>query len=149
MYFLPSIPPSGKNPVSALLFKNNMSGSKKGWQSQPASKETSLEEEEKLYCAACGTWITSGPWRISVQGDHEHTFFNPAGQIFRVGCFKEAPGARAVGLASTEFTWFKRHSWQTAFCGACGEHLGWRFAGDLFFFCLILKKLTPNPQASR
>jgi hypothetical protein len=111
--------------------------------------ETAKQEEEKLYCAVCDTWVTSGPWRISVNGSHAHTFFNPAGIIFKVGCFKEAPGARPIGQPSSEFTWFKGHKWRAALCGSCQEHLGWLFDGNSLFFCLILKKLTSQPPQSR
>jgi len=127
------------------LFREDRGGSGPDSQSQSAPEETTKDEEEKLYCTRCATWITSGPWRISVQDGHEHTFFNPAGVIFQVGCFKEAPGARAIGIPSDEFTWFKGHHWQAGLCSGCKEHLGWLFTGDSAFYCLILKKLTSHP----
>ena len=103
------------------------------------------EEEEKLYCAHCGRLVTMGHWRIALEGGHEHTFFNPAGLIFEVLCFKEAPGAFAIGRATGEFTWFPGYKWQIALCSGCRIHLGWRFVGSdrpPFFFGLIGPRLT-------
>ena len=105
------------------------------------------EEEEKLYCAQCGHLITDGTWRISMAGDHEHTFFNPAGVIFEIYCFKEAPGVFARGRASGEFTWFTGYKWQVAQCTGCAVHMGWKFSGadqPRVFFGLIRSKLTDH-----
>lgn len=108
----------------------------------------SLEEEEKLYCARCKYLITKGLWRISVSGGHEHTFFNPAGNIYELFCFKEAPGVFAHAPPSGEFTWFKDYKWQPAYCKACAVLMGWRFTGGQrprVFFALIQSKLTNRP----
>lgn len=106
------------------------------------------DAEEKLFCRRCGHRVTGGRWRSSVGGDHEHTFFNPAGQVFRIGCFREAPGAKPVGPPSDEFTWFRGYRWRMAFCTACATQLGWFYAGEgppPAFFGLILERLTTKP----
>jgi hypothetical protein len=104
--------------------------------------ETVEAEPNEIYCAACGHLVTRTDWRMSVAGAHEHTFFNPAGIVFRVVCFKEAPGVGVRGDATAEFTWFDGYKWRIALCGGCAGHLGWRFeAGDIFFG-LIKSKLT-------
>ncbi len=103
------------------------------------------EEDDEIYCAACGHVVTRGCWRMAMNGGHEHTFFNPAGHVFRVVCFKEAPGAGTVGASSDEFTWFKGYQWRIAGCLGCAAHLGWRFADaatPAIFFGLIKPKLT-------
>jgi hypothetical protein len=107
--------------------------------------ETDLKEDDALYCAACGHLATRGRWRIAVNGDHAHTLANPAGLIFRVDCYKEAPGARAVGPPTDEFTWFRGYDWQVALCADCEVQLGWQFTGDdspAVFFGLIRPRLT-------
>ncbi len=108
-------------------------------------EEEQKEEHVRYYCAGCGHEITTGEWRIAMGGAHEHVFFNPVGIIFRVLCFKEAPGLRHVGDASDEFTWFKDYSWRFGLCQGCNAHLGWRYEGEApprGFFGLIQDRLT-------
>lgn len=63
-----------------------------------ASHENQLEtDKEKLFCAACGHLITFADQHIVMKGDHEHTVFNPAGIIFTIGCFQDAPGCLTTG----------------------------------------------------
>ncbi len=80
--------------------------------------------------------------RISVESSHNHTFFNPAGIVFEIGCFSKAPGCGIVGEASSEFSWFAGTKWTTAICSGCLCHLGWLFEGrGEPFFGLILTSL--------
>ena len=106
-----------------------------------AIDETALSEDDALYCADCGHLITRGRWRIRRNGDHEHTVFNSAGIVYRVVCFKEAPGVATRGDPSGEFTWFKGYAWRIANCTECGLHLGWRFEGEDVFFGLVRTSL--------
>ncbi len=109
------------------------------------TKTTPAEAEEELFCAHCGRLVTKGRWRIVMNGDHEHVVFNPAGVVFRVFCFKEAPGAAALGPATTTFTWFKAYAWRLAACTDCGSHLGWRYEGaetPRIFFGIIGEAVT-------
>jgi hypothetical protein len=100
------------------------------------------ETDDELFCAACGHSMTRGRWRMSVNGDHEHTVFNPAGRVFRVLCFKEAPGLAPVGEPSGDFTWFEDHVWRIGVCRGCDTHVGWQYDGGTVFFGLIKSKLT-------
>lgn len=104
--------------------------------------ETDDVEASDIYCAACSHVVTQTDWRRTVAGAHEHTFFNPAGIVFRALCFREAPGIIAVGAPSREFSWFAGYAWRIALCGGCGTHLGWLFADTDAFFGLIKPKLT-------
>lgn len=105
-------------------------------------RESDTSEEDEIFCAICSKSITRGRWRVERNDDHEHTVFNPAGQIFEIACYKEAPGVGVFGKPSYEFTWFKGYSWQITFCLNCETHLGWRFSGSDIFFGLIKSKLT-------
>lgn len=103
------------------------------------------QAEERILCKRCRHFVTEGHRRIEMGGDFEHVFFNPAGVVFRIGCFREAVGCEAVGRPSGEFTWFKGYKWRLALCKGCGEHLGWLYTGGLpfaAFFGLILDKLV-------
>lgn len=111
------------------------------------SETTAAEGEEKLFCARCGRLVTMGRWRIAMNDDHEHVVFNPAGAVFRIFCFREAPGAVAAGAATAAFTWFKPYAWRLAMCGGCGGHLGWRYEGadaPRIFFAIIGEAITAN-----
>ena len=101
--------------------------------------------DDSILCAGCGALVTRTRWRLAMDGDHERTFFNPAGHVFRVLCFREAPGVAATGNPSDEFTWFKGYLWTFALCQGCGDHLGWRYEGDAdprIFFGLIKNSLS-------
>ena len=104
--------------------------------------DTVLSTDDALYCAACGLLMTRGRWRVIRRDAHEHTVFNPAGRVFRVVCFKEAPGAASQGFPSDEFTWFPGYRWTIAVCRGCSIHVGWRYDGDDVFFGLIKPRLS-------
>ncbi len=108
-----------------------------------AEEELSEEEEELFLCRSCGSLITTGRARVEIDGGHVHTFVNPSGFIYRIGCFRDAQGCRAVGVPTPEFTWFAGHAWAFADCSACGSHLGWAYyRGEMrVFFGLIMAKL--------
>ena len=55
------------------------------------------EEDENVYCFICGEIITRTHDRIPVEGAHKHTFTNPGGYLFEIGCFREAPGCEQTG----------------------------------------------------
>jgi hypothetical protein len=96
-----------------------------------------------LACAYCRRPITTGAARIEVGGSHAHTFANPDGVRFRIGCFADASGLRAVGAKSPYFTWFAGFSWQVELCARCREQLGWLYeSADGLFHGLILDRLV-------
>jgi len=107
------------------------------------------DEDEELYkdepailCRACSHTITTGDQQIEVAGSHRHTFFNPVGIVYELGCFARAPGCSLAGEASAEFSWFAGYVWRIALCGKCGIHLGWRFqSAEMSFYGLILSHL--------
>jgi len=100
------------------------------------------ERGRRLACAACERPITSDSARIAVAGRHEHTFANPYGFAYHIGCFSGAVGLAPVGPPSGEFAWFAGHTWQIEQCVGCGEHLGWIFRGPgAAFHGLILDRL--------
>lgn len=104
--------------------------------------ETGEEQQKALLCLVCSAPITTAAQRIEKQGKHLHTFFNPAGIVYEIGCFREAPGCLIFGSASSHFAWFSGHSWRIVYCSECLEHLGWTFfVADERFFGLIVNRL--------
>jgi len=97
---------------------------------------------DAIYCKACGYPVTGRDQEISVHGSHAHTFFNPAGIVFELGCFRTAPGCHGAGETTSNFTWFAGYVWRFALCGRCNSHLGWYFEmGEHSFLGLILANL--------
>jgi len=100
-------------------------------------------EQKAVICRDCGYPITGADSVTSIDGSRTHTFFNPAGIVYEIICFNQAPGCVIQGAASTEFSWFSGFTWRVALCGNCRIHLGWLFeSGDSSFFGLILKTLS-------
>jgi hypothetical protein len=98
--------------------------------------------DDTFRCRGCRHGITHGRFAIEVDGAHAHTFRNPVGWSFRLGCFADAPGAAVSGTATYVHTWFSGYAWRFAHCGACGTHLGWWFvAGSDVFAGLVLTRL--------
>lgn len=99
--------------------------------------ETGEQDEEAWYvCRNCHQKITRPSDQIGIQGQHRHTFANPSGVVFEIGCFATAEGFSFMGPASAEFTWFSGFSWRITICAACLNHIGWFFSsgsGDSFF----------------
>ena len=84
-----------------------------GRDSRSIEKEESEREQQKgLLCRHCRLLITTSRERLDKAGKHLHTFFNPAGVVYEIGCFRRAPGCLPFGPSSTEFAWFKGYSWQ-------------------------------------
>ena len=102
---------------------------------------TEEEEEEYLYCFVCGRIITQNRRRIPVDGAHRHTFTNPGGYRFEIGCFREARGCEQAGELTDFYSWFDGYAWRYALCAGCRVHLGWFFRGDDSFYGLVLNRL--------
>ena len=113
-------------------------------QLQDEKEQGEQDKSWNLYCANCGRLITTQDQRIPIRGTHEHSFRNPHGLLFHIGCFATAPGCGQLGEATEEWTWFPGYRWQVALCMSCGVHLGWRYRsrdGELFYG-LILNRLS-------
>jgi hypothetical protein len=103
------------------------------------------EEPPELVCVRCREPITNDAEWLEVGGAREHTFVNPHGFCYRIGCFANARALEAAGGWSDEWSWFPPCAWQVQHCGRCGEHLGWLFRGpDRRFFGLILDRLVQS-----
>ena len=107
----------------------------------------SPQEEEYILCRQCRQAITRPAERISMQGSHQHTFANPHGIVFEIGCFKDVTGCGYAGAATDEFSWFAGYSWRICFCSMCLTHLGWIFsskAGDVFHALIVDRIIQPD-----
>lgn len=106
------------------------------------AKKKKSEPQEGIFCKACGRPVTTRSQKIAVNSSHSHTFFNPAGIVYELGCFRKASGCVVQGEPTSEFTWFAGYLWSYSFCRKCKAHLGWYFEqGESGFFGLILNRL--------
>jgi hypothetical protein len=132
--------------VSAYLFRpqpdnKNIETPEDSVEDEQREKES--DSEKYILCRQCRQVITSPDERIVVQGSHQHTFANPHGIIYEIGCFRSVIGCGYAGPASDEFSWFRGFSWRVAVCAMCLTHLGWLFisSGSDSFNGLILDRL--------
>lgn len=120
--------------------------------STPISLAPERNEERRrrarLCCVSCMHPVTSSADAIEVSGAHAHTFVNPHGEVFELGCFAQAPGAGAAGPPETFFSWFPGYAWRVGICRACTLHLGWAFTdpggGAPNFWGLITARLVES-----
>jgi hypothetical protein len=118
---------------------------KPGTSTTPAESVEKKQEEEKfIRCRQCHQPLTRPSERISVEGTHAHTFANPSGILYEIGCFRSVIGCAYMGHPTDEFSWFKGFSWKVAYCNGCLTHLGWLFisTSGISFNGLILDCLT-------
>ena len=111
------------------------------------AEDPSPEEEEYILCRQCHQAITKPAERIAMQGSHRHTFANPHGIVFEIGCFRRVKGCGYAGAASDEFSWFAGYSWRVCVCTMCLTHLGWMFStkgGDSFHGLILDRLIEPN-----
>jgi hypothetical protein len=104
-------------------------------------------DERLILCRECLYPITREEERREMGGAPQHTFANPAGIVFTIGCFRTAQGCVPVGPSSDEFTWFPGFAWQVGVCRGCLAHLGWLFSAPsgAAFWGLILDHLIFPP----
>ena len=140
----PFVPSDHRDPAGRFHFREDRKGPEPGGTPRPKpSEETDTEAEKEILCRQCRQGITDPGQIISVQGGHRHTFANPLGVVFEIGCFQAVRNCAAVGPSSGEFTWFSGFRWRVLICGVCLTHLGWMFTstGPNRFFGLILDRL--------
>ena len=111
-----------------------------------ARERTKKREQEKkdpmIRCKNCGHTITTVDAVISVAGLHRHSFTNPAGIHYTIGCFSAARGCSNMGEPTSEYTWFPGYTWCYSICSKCYNHMGWFYqSGDSTFYGLILNRL--------
>ena len=133
---------------AGLLERDDTNGQRDD-QSRTSPKDPwSGAQGPRLLCARCGGQVTASAWCIRVAESHEHSFINPHGYLFRIGCFSRAPGCAAHGEEQAAYSWFPGHSWRIALCAHCGVHLGWVFRSeDAGFHGLILERLVERSKS--
>ena len=99
-----------------------------------------------LLCRECLKTVTYEKERIEIHGSHHHTFANPHGIVYEIGCFRSAVGCVYAGRPTGEFTWFRGYRWRIAYCHSCMAHLGWLFVSQSHhqFNGLVLNRLVDS-----
>jgi hypothetical protein len=116
---------------------------KQASQVQPRTDSQAVSREDSvIVCRNCQEPITEPACQMQMDGTFSHTFANPSGQVFEIGCFSAAKGCVAVPPAFAEFSWFSGYRWRIGICRNCRIHLGWVFGSDQHrFWGLILDRL--------
>lgn len=108
-------------------------------------EQQDIEEEEdrdEILCRLCLHGITSHSRKIEKRSHHTHSFTNPGGITFQIGCFHAAGGCANQGIPTIEFTWFPDYAWVYSHCAGCLTHLGWFYRSKTdSFYGLILSNL--------
>lgn len=146
----PALPDAGRAPFFFLKKMNRTTPGSHGHARETPETSLADTDERRLLCAACRHVITRPSERAEVQGGHRHTFANPHGLFFEIGCFRNAPGCANVGPLTTEFTWFRGYAWKVAVCGRCATHLGWKFAsgsGGIFHGLVLDRLILSEPES--
>lgn len=138
-----------KKPFSSLYF---FRGPEKAGSHDVRTVSVAKEDEDDigsgraLLCRNCLNVVTTDKERIEKNGSHTHTFANPYGNVFEIGCFRHAIGCAYAGPVTNEFTWFKGYGWKLAFCRSCMAHLGWVYVSSegSMFHGLIVNRLTES-----
>ncbi len=134
----------------ALNFKDPVGKTNPLTSAAPAAAVAEPETKGHRYilCRQCANMVTDPNQGTWINGSHRHTFANPIGVVYEIGCFSEAPGCRPVGPASDEFTWFAGYLWRVSICSKCLTHLGWQFLSSAGhgFFGLIFDRLIEQEK---
>lgn len=110
-----------------------------------SEKKFGLKEDHVIICRECGNPVTAPDFVITANNHHRHTFINPAGVTYQIGCFSSAPGCMVFGEPVFEHTWFTGFAWNYSICSGCRVHLGWYFQNNgKGFFGLILDMLSES-----
>lgn len=116
-------------------------------QTQSQSEPDVMEREDPVItCRNCQGPVTRPEYRIEINHRFSHTFANPHGHVFEIGCFYRADGCVKFSDTSDEFSWFKGYIWAIGLCRTCQAQLGWIFLpvrpdGQDKFYGLILDQL--------
>ena len=141
-------PPYSPQRLPPTIWLKTPSTPEKGDDTAPEGSPLAEEAEERLIlCRECLFPITREEEQTSMSGASQHTFANPAGIVFTIGCFNAAEGCAPVGPPSDEFTWFPGFAWRVGICRGCLAHLGWYFSAPsgAAFWGLILDHLIFPP----
>ncbi len=110
---------------------------------KPENETATDKERNPFLCRVCENEVTDSEHSTVVDGRHEHSFVNPAGIPYRIGCFVDVWGCIVHGIPTREFTWFAGFTWCFCSCARCFTQLGWYYqSGRGKFFGLILDNLT-------
>ncbi len=101
------------------------------------------DQDSTIICQNCETSITANQYKINRDRRHKHTFNNPLGEHYTIGCFSYAQNTLSIGKPTEEWTWFTGYTWTICVCANCDSHLGWYFdkSQEQSFFGFILDQL--------
>jgi len=131
--------------LSEKISARSLNDGKEFVESITADKNQSDEESDRKWirCRNCHYKVALLSAKININNAENHIFENPAGIIYRVVCFSNAPGTINISDYTGENSWFHGYLWSISLCRSCNNHLGWHYdSGSGDFFGLIADRLT-------
>lgn len=118
-----------------------------GGASDPATLE---RDDPMILCRSCRCPVTHPEFKILRENRFSHTFANPYGHVFEIGCFSRAEGCVKASGESDEFPWFPGYLWAVGACRQCGAQLGWIFSSgrDTFYGLILDQLIFPESDGS-
>ena len=116
-----------------------------------SAEQTAAQPDEKddpvIVCRNCNSIVTKPRFQVEIDNRFSHTFANPHGIVFEIGCFSKADGCVKASDTTDEFSWFNGYVWAIVLCRNCRCQLGWIFiparsGQGASFFGLILDQLV-------
>ncbi|WIA30276.1 hypothetical protein OEZ86_000366 [Tetradesmus obliquus] len=87
-----------------------------------------LQRLDQLRCSGCGALLATTADVLGMTSEGiSGTFVNSHGYVHEMVAFKRVHRVQLEGQPETAHSWFPGYAWTIAYCGTCGQHLGWRF----------------------
>ncbi|WIA10213.1 hypothetical protein OEZ85_010415 [Tetradesmus obliquus] len=87
-----------------------------------------LQRLDQLRCSGCGALLATTADVLGMTSEGiSGTFVNSHGYVHEMVAFKHVHRVQLEGQPETAHSWFPGYAWTIAYCGTCGQHLGWRF----------------------
>eukprot|EP00899_Mesostigma_viride_P010433 jgi/Mesvir1/19391/Mv10426-RA.1 len=81
-----------------------------------------------LRCRTCRARVADAKDVFSLSMDGPvAAYVNTNGFVHEAVTVRHVSGLQLEGDPQTEHSWFPGYAWTIAYCGRCGEHMGWRF----------------------
>lgn len=102
------------------------------------------------HCSVCGAAIAHSTAIVRIAGAEEHSFINPSGIRCDFRTFASCENVLIHGDLFLQYSWFGGYGWRFLNCGACFQHLGWKYdavgkkEGLPGFYGVLVDAVTPS-----
>ncbi len=90
-------------------------------------KEEDDRQSKAYVCTNCGILITHSAANLKINGATQHSFLNPVGVQCNFLTFSDCQNVYVHEELFLDHSWFPGYGWRFLICGACAQHLGWKY----------------------